>query len=153
MNQVQLSIHSRVEQDGEYEEYDSFAEATLRQRGNLLTLCYQELMGPNQIVDSKLTLHKNERRVALKRSGAIDAVFVFDENLMTPCLYHAGEISLSLDIRTESVCVEERDGRLMALLLEYQLFSGTQLISGHTMRIELDYSKTALKNSNEDDII
>lgn len=153
MKQVQLSIHSKVEQDGECEEYDSFAEATLRQDGNLLTICYQELLGPQQIVDSKLTLHRNEGRAVLKRSGAIDAVFVFDEKLATPCLYNAGEISLSLDIRTDAVRMEEQDGRLTALSLDYHLFSGTQPISGHTMRIELDYSKTALKTSSEDDII
>ena len=141
MEQVQLKIHSRVDQDGEFEEYESFAEASLKERGNLITLSYQELLGPGQVVDSRLTLHRDQARAVLKRTGAVRAVFVFDALLLTPCLYQTEEIDLSLDIKTQPVRLDEKDGRLTAVDLEYELFSGAMAISGHTMRFELEYAK------------
>lgn len=144
MEQIKIKIHSKVENSGEDEIYDSFAEATLQQRGNLLTLKYQEQIGEGQRVHNKLLLHKDPARAVLKRSGAIRAVFVFDEKIITNCLYHTDEVSMSLDIRTDKVSIEEQDGRLMSLRLDYQIYSGSTPISNHMLRIDLEYPKTSL---------
>ena len=110
-------------------------------------------MGPGQTVDSKLVLHREPARAVFKRTGAIKAVFVFDEKLTTTCLYDTGEISLSLDIHTDEVCLVEEEGLLLGVKLKYHIYSGRSLISSHIMRIGLEYAKTALKTSSEDDII
>ncbi len=144
MEQIKIKVHSKVEQSGEEEVYDSFADATLQERGNLLTINYEELIGKGQRVYNKLILHKNPARAVLKRSGAVKAVFVFDEAIRTDCLYHTDEMSLALDIQTDRVCLEEQNGRLVRLMLDYQLHSGTTHISNHTLRIDLEYPKTKL---------